>query len=91
MSDQADTAGLTGNCSAEDSPAASGDADAACWRQAAQIRQDRPRWVVIWVARESLYRAYPKFGTRHAAAVSAESPDDLIAAMDQVERRARRQ
>jgi len=37
------------------------DEDAARWQAAKQLRQQRPGWVVIWLARTGQYRAYPLF------------------------------
>lgn len=46
--------------------------DEACWQAAKQIREERPHWVVIWLARTGQFKAYPKFrassGTAHGRA-----------------------
>ena len=82
---QPGTARHLGNGAHADGSAAASDAEGACWLQAARIRQDHPRWVVIWLSRERSYRAYPKFRARRGTVVSADGPEELIAQMKQVE------
>jgi len=64
--------------------------DAARQREAARIRQERERWVVIWVPRESCYKAYPKFRAPRGTVVRAAQPQELMAQIDQVELAARK-
>ena len=44
-----------------DSPPAVDESDLPYWETATRTREERPLWVVIWLARERRYRAYPKF------------------------------
>lgn len=60
--------------------------DAACWQAAKIIRQEHPDWVVIWIARTGQFRAYPKFAAPRGTAPTAQTPEQLAAQMDQVER-----
>ena len=70
--------------------AAPPDEEAACWRAARQIREERPGWVVIWIARTGQFKAYPKFAAPRGTAPTAQTPDQLTAQMEQVEQAARR-
>ena len=67
-----------------------GPDDAACRQEAARIRQERPRWVVVWLSRERLFRAYPKFRAPRGTIASAARPEELAAQMDKAELAARR-
>ena len=80
-------AGMTGTPppAAGDLPAA--DADAACRKSAAQIRQQRSNWVVIWAAPLRRYRAWPLFRAPRDISLTARTPGELTALMDQVEER----
>jgi hypothetical protein len=52
--------------------------DAACWREAARLRSQFRGWIVIWLARESCYRAYRRMpGARRDTALSAATPEDM--------------
>jgi hypothetical protein len=66
------------------------DEDAACWQAAKQIREEHPRWVVIWLARIGQFRAYPKFAAPRGTAPTAKTPGELTAQMEHVEHTARR-
>ena len=59
--------------------------DAACWLAAKRLRQQRPAWVVIWIARIGSYRAYPLFRAPRGTVLTAETPEQLAAQMDQAE------
>jgi hypothetical protein len=59
--------------------------DAACYRDAARIRQERDGWVVIWVPHKGCYKAYPKFRAPRGTVASAAQPTELLAQMDKVE------
>ena len=75
----------------EGSPPATDDPDLPFWELAAQIRQERPRWVVIWLARERRFRAYPRF--RPPAGMTAANGtgrDELLADIDRIEQAADR-
>lgn len=71
-------------------PAQASDDDAACWQAAKQIRDERPGWVVIWIARTRQFKAYPKFPAPRGTAPTAQTPEDLAAQMEQIERATRR-
>jgi hypothetical protein len=71
--------------------ALSTDKEAACWQAAKKIREERPGWVVIWIARTGQFKAYPKFAAPRGTAPTAQTADQLIAQMEQVEQAARRQ
>ena len=66
------------------------DDDAAHWQAAKRIREERPGWVVIWLARSSQFKAYPKFRAPRGTALAARTPEDLAAQMEQIEQAARR-
>ena len=66
------------------------DDDAARWQVAKQIRAERPGWVVIWIARTRQFKAYPKFSAPRGTAPTAETPEDLVAQVEQIERATRR-
>lgn len=60
--------------------------DSAARREtAAQIRRDRPGWVVIWSARRGEYQARPLFRAPRDTVAAAASHPELIARMDHVE------
>jgi hypothetical protein len=61
--------------------------DANHWETVARIRGDRSGWVVIWMASAGCYRAYPLFRAPRGTAVTAATPDELTAQMDQVQQR----
>ncbi len=61
-------------------------ADLAFWQIAAQVREERGRWVVIWLARERRFRAYPKFRPPAGmTSASGSNRDELLANMDRIE------
>jgi hypothetical protein len=62
--------------------------DEACLEAAAQIRRQRPNWVIIWLARTSQFRAWPLFRAPRDTSVTARTPDELTASMDQIEQAA---
>ena len=63
--------------------------DADRWQAARQLRRERPRWVIIWVAETRHYRAYPLFRTRRGLVVTAATADEAAVQMDQIEQAAR--
>jgi hypothetical protein len=63
--------------------------DAEHWRAARQLRRDRPRWVVIWLADAGRYRAYPLFRTRGESVVTAATPPEAADQMAAIEKSAR--
>lgn len=46
--------------------------------------------MVIWVAREALYCAYPLLRAPRGTVLTAATPDELAAQMEQVQQAARR-
>jgi hypothetical protein len=70
-------------------PGMTADED-ALRRAAAQIRDRRPGWVVIWAAPAGRYRAWPLFRAPRGTALTAQTPQEMTAQMDQVEQAARR-
>jgi hypothetical protein len=62
--------------------------EAARWRAAARLRREHPRWVVIWLASAAAYRAYPLFRAPRETAVTAATPEQLAAEMDQLQQAA---
>jgi hypothetical protein len=70
-----------------DQPAA-GD-DARQWREAARLRRDHPRWIVIWLAPIRQFRGYARLpGARRDTALTAPTPADLAAQIGQAEQAA---
>jgi hypothetical protein len=69
------------------SPAAEAD-DNADQRQAAiQLRRQHPRWVVIW-APAGHFCARPLFRAPRGTCLTAQTPEEMIAQMDQIEQAA---
>jgi hypothetical protein len=62
------------------------DEDASRWEAVRQLRRERPRWVIIWVAQIGKYRAYPPFRAWRGLVVTAATTDETAAQMDQIER-----
>jgi hypothetical protein len=63
---------------------------AACRQAAAHLRQQHSGWVVIWLAQRALYRAWPLFRAPRGTNLTAETPEQMNAQMDEVERAAQR-
>ena len=59
--------------------------DANRWETVARIQGERSGWVVIWMASAGRYWAYPLFRAPRGTAVTAATPDELTAQMDQVQ------
>ena len=59
-------------------------------QEAARIGQERPGWVVIWLSRERLFKAYPKFRAPRGTVASAMRPVELVVQMEEAELAARR-
>jgi hypothetical protein len=54
--------------------------DDACWREAARLRREHPRWIVIWLASVREYRAYARMpGARRDTALTASTAEELNA------------
>jgi hypothetical protein len=67
-----------------------GDDDAGRWREAAQLRREHSRWIVIWLAPIRRLRAYARLpGTRRDTALTAATPGELAAQITQAEQAAR--
>jgi hypothetical protein len=65
--------------------------DAACWREAARLRSQFRGWIVIWLARESCYRAYRRMpGARRDTALSAATADGMSEQIRRAEKAAAR-
>ncbi len=61
-------------------------ADQPFWQVAAQVRDELPRWVVIWLSRERRFRAYPKFRPpAWMTSASGSDRDELLADIDRIE------
>ena len=72
-------------------PPADGDNgdDDGRWREAARLRRDHPKWVVIWLAPLRQFRAYARLpGARRDTALTAADPADLTAQISKAERAA---
>ena len=71
------------------SPAPGGppaDDDAGRWREAARLRREYPRWVIIWLAPIQRFRAYARLpGTRRDLTLTADTPTGLAAQIAQAE------
>ena len=60
--------------------------DAACWGQAAGLRQQFPGWIVIWLTRDRQFHAYRRMpGARRDTAVTSRSADEMAAKIMQAE------
>ena len=56
------------------------------WREAARLRRDHPRWVVIWLAPTRQFRAYGRIpGARRDTALTAITADELATQICQAE------
>jgi hypothetical protein len=71
-------------------PDVAADDNAVRRQAAAQIRRQRPGWVVIWAAPAGRYRAWPLFRAPRGTSLTAQTPQEMTAQMDQVEQGARR-
>jgi len=58
--------------------------DTQRWREAAQLRDAHPGWVVIWLARTQQCRAYQISGRRRSGALTAATAADLAAQISRV-------
>jgi hypothetical protein len=60
--------------------------DAACWGQAARLRQQFRGWIVIWLTRDGQFHAYRRMpGARRDTALTAGSADEMAAKITQAE------
>lgn len=59
------------------------------WQEAARLRGEHPRWVIVWLAQPGEFHAYARLpGARSDTALAAPSADDLAAQIDQAEQTA---
>jgi hypothetical protein len=60
--------------------------DDACWQEAALLRREHPKWIVIWLGSVGQYRAYRRLpGARRDTTLSASTPEELVAQMAEAE------
>ena len=64
--------------------------DAENVKAAARLRDQRTGWIVVWAAPLHRYSASPLFRAPRDTHLTAETPGELAALMDQVEQAARR-
>jgi hypothetical protein len=70
--------------------ATTGTDDAERWREAAALRQQWPKWVVIWLAPIQRFRAYRRLpGARRDTALTAPTVRDLATLISQTEQATR--
>jgi hypothetical protein len=70
-----------------DQPAA-GD-DAGQWREAARLRRDHPKWIIIWLAPIRRFRGYARLpGARRDTALTAATPAGLAGQIGRAEQAA---
>src|ERR1035437_166618 len=70
-------------------PGIPADDESHHWQAVAEIRRQHPRWVTIWVARARRYRAWPLFRAPRGPSLTAQTPEELAAQMNQIEQAAR--
>jgi hypothetical protein len=51
--------------------------EAGHWQAVRRLRREHPRWVVIWLASTSCYRAYPLFRAPRETTLTAVTPEEL--------------
>jgi hypothetical protein len=60
--------------------------DAACWQQAARLRQQFPRWIVIWLTHDRQFHSYRRMpGARRDTTLTAPTADEMAAKITQAE------
>jgi len=68
----------------------SGQDNDARWREAAQLRVEHRRWIVIWLVPDRCFRAYRRLpGARRDTALSAATSAEMSRLIDQAEQSAR--
>lgn len=56
------------------------------WREAARLRREHPRWIVVWLVQSRQYEAYERLpGARRDSALTASTAGDLADLMSQAE------
>jgi hypothetical protein len=75
----------------DSAPAGQGrEKEDACWREAARLRSQFRRWIVIWLASEHCFRAYARLpGARRDTALSAATSGEMADLIGQAEQGAR--
>jgi hypothetical protein len=66
------------------------DDDQARWAAAAQVRKERPGWVVIWLARKREFRARPLFRAPPDTVAAGATPEELAVRMEEIQQAAGR-
>jgi hypothetical protein len=62
------------------------DKDARCWREAARLHREHPRWTVIWLASAHEFRAYARLpGARRDTALTARTPAEMATLIGKAE------
>jgi hypothetical protein len=70
-------------------PHAAGEDDTGRWREAARLRREHPKWVIIWLAPIRQFRAYARLpGARRDTALTARTPAVLAAQISLAEQAA---
>jgi hypothetical protein len=70
-------------------PAAAGD-DAERWREAARLRCEHSRWIIIWLAQIGKFRGYARLpGARRDTALTASTAAGLAALIRHAEQATR--
>jgi hypothetical protein len=64
--------------------------DAARWEAVAQVRRDRPGWVVIWSALSGELQARPLLRAPRGTVAAGTTPDQITAQMDAIRQAAPR-
>ena len=72
-----------------DQPPGTADQDTGHVRAAALLRDQRPSWVIVWAAPLRRYTAAPLFRAPRGTHLTAETPGELAALMDQIEQATR--
>jgi len=68
-------------------PCTGGEAEQ--WREAAGLRDEHPRWVIVWLAEPGEFRAYARLpGARRDTTLAAPEADDLAAQIERAEQAA---
>jgi hypothetical protein len=57
--------------------------DAELWNEAKRLRAEHPGWIVLWLADLRQYRAYPLVHARRGTALTAPTPHELAAQINQ--------
>jgi hypothetical protein len=75
---------------ARPAPAGAGsDSNDQRWREAAQLRADHKRWIVIWLAPQNCFKAYRRLpGARRDTALSAATSGEMADLIGQAEQAA---